>query len=161
MKRGGRSASKKSAAAAAASSKPKAPVGPRLARARVAKGAAAAHRAQSFFEVNEDDDDVGGRVAAMEDAYGDEMVGGYDDLPAGFDDEEIDEDEAFTEEDRARYGDIAFESFGKRKGGKRKGGKGGKRGGKGGERAEFDEDDEDDEVLKERRSPRERGRMGT
>ena len=64
--------------------------------------------------MDEDEDDYAGRGArAAEDP---ELGGGaggeaYDDLPEGFDDEEIDEDEAFTEEDERRYGDIAFESF--------------------------------------------------
>ena len=86
----------------------------RLARAKIPRGDAAAHRQQAFFEVDEDEDDYAGRGArAAEDP---ELGGGaggeaYDDLPDGFDDEEIDEDEAFTEEDERRYGDIAFESF--------------------------------------------------
>ena len=54
----------------------------------------------------------------MDDEFGD-VKGQYDDLPSDFEDEEIDEDEAFTEEDKRRYGDIAFESFGKKKRGKK------------------------------------------
>ena len=100
----------------------------RLARAKIPRGDAAAHRQQAFFEVDEDEDDYAGRGArAAEDP---ELGGGaggeaYDDLPEGFDDEEIDEDEAFTEEDERRYGDIAFESFAR---GAKRGRRGGDRG---------------------------------
>ena len=63
----------------------------RLARAKIPRGDAAAHRQQAFFEVDEDEDDYAGRGArAAEDP---ELGGGaggeaYDDLPEGFDDEE-------------------------------------------------------------------------
>ena len=74
------------------------------------KGAGAAHRAQSFYEVDEDADDFAGRGAAEAEEY-DGVKGEFDDLPDDFEDEEIDEEEAFTEEDLKKYGDIQFERF--------------------------------------------------
>ena len=91
---------------------------PGLAKAKIPKGKAAAHHQQSFYDVDDEDEDFAGRAAAMDDEFGD-VKGQYDDLPSDFEDEEIDEDEAFTEEDKRRYGDIAFESFGKKKRGKK------------------------------------------
>ena len=91
---------------------------PGLAKAKIPKGKAAAHHQQSFYDVDDEDEDFMGRAAAMDDEFGD-VKGQYDDLPSDFEDEEIDEDEAFTEEDKRRYGDIAFESFGKKKRGKK------------------------------------------
>ena len=98
------------------------------------KGAGAAHRAQSYYEVDEDEDDFAGRGAAEAEEY-EGVKGEFDDLPSDFEDEEIDEEEAFTEEDLRKYGDIQFETF---KSSKKKGKKGKKA-----EAATMDDDDDD------------------
>ena len=97
------------------------------------KGAGAAHRAQSYYEVDEDDDDFAGRGAAEAEEY-EGVKGEFDDLPSDFEDEEIDEEEAFTEEDLRKYGDIQFETF-----------KSSKKKGKKAKAATVDYDDDDDD----------------
>ena len=104
------------------------------------KGAGAAHRAQSYYEVDEDEDDFAGRGAAEAEEY-EGVKGEFDDLPSDFEDEEIDEEEAFTEEDLRKYGDIQFETF---KSSKKKGKKGKKA-----EAATVDDDDDDDGFFDE------------
>ena len=60
--------------------------------AKGTKGKNAAHRQQSFYEVDDEDEDFAGRGAAMDEEYGD-AKGKFEDLPSDFEDEEIDEDE--------------------------------------------------------------------
>ena len=102
--------------------------------AKGGKGAGAAHRAQSYYEVDEDDEDFAGRGAAEAEEY-EGVKGEFDDLPSDFEDEEIDEDEAFTEEDLKKYGDIQFETFKSSK----------KKGKKASAKAVTVDDDEDDD----------------
>ena len=82
-----------------------------LQKARIPKGDAAAHKQQAYYDVDEEDDDFGGRGARENEEFGDAPKGQFDDLPDDFEDEEIDEDEAFTEEDKRRYGDVNWDSF--------------------------------------------------
>ena len=51
---------------------------PGLAKAKIPKGKAAAHHQQSFYDVDDEDEDFAGRAAAMDDEFGD-VKGQYDD----------------------------------------------------------------------------------
>ena len=140
MKRGGRGASKAPGAGGAPSAggggRPKKASAGELRKAKIPKGDAAAHKQQSYYDVDSDDEDYAGRTKAEDEEFGEQKTE-FEDLPSDFDDEEIDEDEAFTEEDKRRYGDVNWDSFAS---GKKKGKKGGS--------VDFsDEDFDDDEEL--------------
>ena len=142
MKRGGRGASKAPGAGGAPSGggggRPKKASAGALRKAKIPKGDAAAHKQQSYYDVDSDDEDYAGRTKAEDEEFGEKKTE-FEDLPSDFDDEEIDEDEAFTEEDKRRYGDVNWDSFAS---GKKKGKKGGS--------VDFsDEDFDDDEDLDE------------
>jgi U3 small nucleolar RNA-associated protein 14 len=140
MKRGGRGASKAPGAGGAPSGggggRPKKASAGALRKAKIPKGDAAAHKQQSYYDVDSDDEDYAGRTKAEDEEFGEQKTE-FEDLPSDFDDEEIDEDEAFTEEDKRRYGDVNWDSFAS---GKKKGKKGGS--------VDFsDEDFDDDDDL--------------
>ena len=83
-----------------------------------------------------EDEDYAGRTKAEDDAFGEGKTE-FEDLPSDFEDEEIDEDEAFTDEDKLRYGDVNWDSFASGK----------KKGKKGGDVDFSDEDFDDDEDV--------------
>ena len=125
MKRGGRGASKASGAGVAPAGggggrTKKARAGA-LRKAKIPKGDAAAHKQQSYYDVDSEDEGYAGRTKAEDEEFGARKTE-FEDLPSDFEDEEIDEDEAFTEEDKRRYGDVNWDSFAS---GKKKGRKGG------------------------------------
>ena len=140
MKRGGRVASKAPGAGGAPAGggggrTKKAKAGA-LRKAKIPKGDAAAHKQQSYYDVDGEDEDYAGRTKAEDDAFGEGKTE-FEDLPSDFEDEEIDEDEAFTEEDKRRYGDVNWDSFASGK----------KKGKKGGDVDFSDEDFDDDEDV--------------
>ena len=129
MKRGGRSVTKAGAgnvAAAKSQDAKKSGGGGKklkgLTKAKIPKGDAAAHKQQSYYGVDSDDEDFAGRGAREHDEFDNEPKNQFEELPSDFEDEEIDEDEAFTEEDKARYGDVNFDSFTSGKKKKKRGG---------------------------------------
>jgi hypothetical protein len=143
MKRGGRVASKAPGAGGAPAGggggrTKKAKAGA-LRKAKIPKGDAAAHKQQSYYDVDDEDEDYAGRTKAEDDAFGEGKTE-FEDLPSDFEDEEIDEDEAFTEEDKRRYGDVNWDSFAS---GKKKGKKGGD--------VDFSDEDFDDDEDVDRR----------
>ena len=140
MKRGGRVASKAPGAGGAPAGggggrTKKAKAGA-LRKAKIPKGDAAAHKQQSYYDVDCEDEDYAGRTKAEDDAFGEGKTE-FEDLPSDFEDEEIDEDEAFTDEDKLRYGDVNWDSFASGK----------KKGKKGGDVDFSDEDFDDDEDV--------------